>query len=294
MRKILITGATGNIGMEVVAHLYSLREGMIVTAGVRDLDKSKAKFASYPDIVLVEFDFENSVTFEEALEGVDCVFLLRPPHISNVKSVFYPLIESLEKLSVNQVVFLSVQGVEKSTVIPHHKIEKRIQQGALDYVFLRPGYFMQNLSTTLLADIRTHSSIILPAGKAVFNWIDVKDIGAVAARVILQFDAYKNTAIELTGTEKLDFYQVAAKMSHALGRSIQFQSVSILRFFIRRKKQGMKTGMVLVMIMLHYLPRFQKPPKISHACTTITGKTPGLLDEFLKRKRNLFSQKSTR
>lgn len=289
MRKILVTGATGNIGMEVIAHLYPLREGMIIAAGVRDFYKSKAKFAAYPNIALVEFDFENSATFEHALDGVDCVFLLRPPHISDVKSVFYPLLESLEKLSVNQVVFLSVQGVEKSTVIPHYKIEKRIQQGALDYVFLRPGYFMQNLTTTLLADIRVHNKIILPAGKAVFNWIDVKDIGAVAARVIRQFDAYKNTAIEITGTENLNFYQVAAKMSKTLGRSIQFRSVSILRFFIHQKKRGMKTGMILVMIMLHFLPRFQRPPRISNACEAIIGKKPSPLQEFLEREKLMFT-----
>lgn len=289
MRKVLVTGATGNIGMEVIAHLYPLREGMIIAAGVRDQCKSKAKFAAYPDIALVEFDFENSATFEHALDGVDCVFLLRPPHISDVKGAFHPLLKIMEKFSVGQVVFLSVQGVEKSAVIPHHKIEKRIQQGGLDYVFLRPGYFMQNLTTTLLGDIRLHDKIILPAGKAVFNWIDAKDIGAVAAHVIKRFDVYQNTGIEITGTENLDFYQVAEKMSQVLGRRIQFQSPSMLSFFISRKKHGMQTGMILVMIMLHFLPRFQKPPRISNACEAITGKKPTLLKQFLEREKSQFT-----
>jgi len=63
---------------------------------------------------------------------------------------------------VNQVVFLSVQGAEKSKVIPHNRIESLIIEYGMEYIFLRPGYFMQNLTTTLLPDIIKRRQIFLP------------------------------------------------------------------------------------------------------------------------------------
>lgn len=292
MRKILITGATGNIGLEVIRHMNGQSQEILVTAGVRNVENWNNEFASFSEIQPVTFDFEDPATFASALDGVDCVFLLRPPHISNVKKVFHPLIETLEKMRVKQVVFLSVQGVEKSAMIPHHKIEKRILQGSLDYIFLRPAYFMQNLTTTLLDDVRVRDTIMLPAGKGIFNWIDAQDIGAVAAEVIRRFDTHKNTAIDITGSENMSFDEVAQKMSHIIGRPIVFDNANVVRFYRTRKRQGMKSAMILVMIMLHFLPQFQKPPRISNACEAITGKKPTTLELFLKRERSLFTRKN--
>ena len=61
---------------------------------------------------------------------------------------------------------------------------------------------MQNLITTLVSDIRKRGAIILPAGHAKFNWVDVENIGEVSAILLETFIKYKNSAIEITGSEK--------------------------------------------------------------------------------------------
>lgn len=288
MRKILITGATGNVGYEVISFLFKLKTDKTIVAGVRSTKRAKTKLAEFPELEYTDFDFENQDTFDSALKDIDTVFLLRPPHISDVNKYFNPLIDSIKDHGIKKIVFLSVQGAEKSKIIPHHKIEQLILDNGLNYVFLRPGYFMQNLTTTLLDDIKNKNKIFLPAGKAKFNWIDVKNIAEVSAIILDNFDDFTNQIFEITGTENKDFGEVAQELSQVLGREIEFDNPNLLKFYFTKKKQGLERGLILVMIMLHFLPRFQKDPEISNCYHKLTGKESTSLMEFIKREKGLF------
>ena len=196
MSNILITGATGNIGFEVIRFLSKIDSSNRIIAGVRDIEKAKRTFKDFTDLDYTHFDFEDFDTFDNALIGIDKIFLLRPPHISDIDTYFKPLILKIKEKNIQQIVFLSVQGAEKSKVIPHNKIERLINENELDFIFLRPSYFMQNLTTTLIGDIQTKREIILPSGKAKFNWIDIENIGEAGAILLNKFGDYKNQAIE--------------------------------------------------------------------------------------------------
>lgn len=250
-------------------------------------------FAEFPQLHYTHFDFENINTFENALTDIDSIFLLRPAHISDVETFFKPLISAIKKHGVKEVVFLSVQGAEKSKIIPHHKIENLIKNEGIDHIFLRPSYFMQNLTTTLLGDIQQKKEILLPAGKAVFNWIDAKNIGEAAAELLLRFADFKNRAIEITGYENDNFYTVAMLLSSVLPFKIKYQSTNPLYFFRIKKKEGLKTGLILVMILLHFIPRFHKEPEISTFYEELTGKKPTTLLQFLTREKARFISKDT-
>ena len=290
MQKILVTGATGNIGMEVISWLYKLPTNYKVTAGVRNPDKAKSTFSEYPHLEYTQFDFENPDTFLNALKGITTVFLLRPPHISDVEKYFAPLVLQMQNAGIRQVVFLSVQGAEKSKVIPHNKIERLLEESGMEYVFLRPSYFMQNLTSTLKKDIQEKREIILPSGKAKLNWIDAANIGEVAAITLENFSQYKNQKIEITGDENLNFYEVVDVINQNSKASIAYKPVNPISFYFIKKKDGVPTGMIMVMIMLHFLPRFQKDPQRSDAYNKITGKKPNPLSVFVEREKDFFNK----
>lgn len=285
MKLILITGATGNVGFEVIRFLEKSKTPNKIFAGVRNIEKAKTQFKDFSKVDYRNFDFENPATFDDALREIDTVFLLRPPHISDIEKYFRPLIQKIKEHRVKEVVFLSVQGAEKSKVIPHNKIEKLIQEYELDYIFLRTSYFMQNLTSTLLEDIRTKRQIILPAGKAKFNWIDIENIGEVSATLLNSFADYRNQAIELTGYENKSFSDVVSIANTVIKSPISFLNVNPLRFYQIKKNEGMAKGMIIVMIMLHFLPRLQKEPVISNFYEELTGKKPTSLIDFIKREK---------
>jgi uncharacterized protein YbjT (DUF2867 family) len=285
-RRVLVTGATGNVGMEVIKNLLRT-PGVEVFAGVRDVEKAKQVFTGENAPRLVKFDFEDSSTFDTAFGQVDQVFLLRPPHISDIPKYFQPLVESMTASGVKEVLFLSVQGAEKSKVIPHNKIERLIEQSGLSYIFLRPSYFMQNLTTTLLADIQRKGNIILPAGNARFNWIDVLDIGESAAVLLNRFGEFSGQALEVTGLQNLSFAEAVDEMNRVLTNSIRFCNINPVRFYFFKKKEGIPPGMVLVMLLLHYLPRFQPEPAVSRLHEELTGKKPLSLRDFAEREKSI-------
>lgn len=288
MSNILITGATGNIGFEVIRFLEKIDTSNRIIAGVRNIEKAKSVFKDFPKLDFVHFDFEDFETFENALTDIDRIFLLRPPQISDVDKYFIPLLSTIKKNKVNEIVFLSVQGAEKSKVIPHNKIERLINDFELNYIFLRPSYFMQNLTTTLIKDIKTKREIILPSGQAKFNWIDIENIGEAAAILLEKFIDYKNQAFEITGLENESFIKVTSLINNTIENPIRFRNVNPFNFFWIKKREGMEKGMIIVMILLHFLPRFQKEPSISDFYERLTGKKPTDLKTFIKRDKKLF------
>lgn len=286
--KILITGASGNIGVEVIRYLLSNGwPNHQLVAGVRETENAISIKGNYPKVPLVAFDFTNPSTFQSALNGAKTVFLLRPPQIADV-DVFKPLFEAMIAAKIKQVVFLSVQGVEESSIIPHHKIEKLIIEKGFDYVFVRPGYFMQNLTTTLYPEIKAKRTITLPAGDAPFNWVDASNVGEVVAMVLMRFNHYRNQAIEVTGAEQLSFKQVVAILNNTLSANVVYRPVNPIAFYLAKRKEGIPTAFIMVMIMLHFVPRFQQPPALSDTYKAITEKKPTSLQAFFERERDLF------
>lgn len=288
-RNILITAAASNTSYETIRFLNELNGDIKIRAGLRSPDKYENKFSKFQDVQTVEFDFERAETFDNALENCDIVFLLRPPNLADVKKYFEPLIMKMKEKDVNKIIFLSVQGAETQKNIPHHKIENLILENNLDYIFLRPSYFMQNLNTTLLNEIKNESKIFMPSGKLKFNWIDVEDIGLSAANVINEFDKYKNQAYELTGEEFMSFGEVADLMSKILDKKIEFESPNILKFFIKKQKQSEPLMKILMMLMLHFLPRFSSnPDKKTNTVSEICNKKPNSISEYIKRNKDVF------
>ena len=288
----MVTGATGTVGVEVMEHLLRHAREHKIIAAVREPEKAQALFGKHPSVVYRKLDMEATEAHLDALQDVDRLFLLRPPQLSNIDRVFGPLLTAARAAGLRDVVFLSVQGAEKQPMIPHRKIERLLQHRGFRYVFLRPGYFMQNLTTSLLPEIRHHSTITLPAGKALFNWIDARDIGRVAATILLDFEAHANQAYTLTAREQRSFHEVADMLSEISGRSIRYIPVGWLRYYRKVRREGASGAYASVLTALHAAPRWLGTPPWSHDLTRLLAEPPTSLREFLHREKSMFNQAS--
>lgn len=279
-QPILVTGAPGNVGSEVVGQLIAA--GHPVRIAAFNPEAARAHFGD--SVEIVHFDFLKPETFAATFHGIERMFLVRPPALSDVPRDIAPAIWAAVGAGVKQVVFLSIQGVENNKVVPHYKIEQAIVKTRIDYTFLRASFFMQNLSTTHREEIRDRNEIALPVGSARTSFIDVRDIAAVACRTLTE-TGHSGQKYTITGAEALDYDEVAAKLSTALGRSIRYTRPSAVTFLMRQLNDGRKLGYALVVTALYTLTRFGNAKTVTTEVTKILGRPPISFDQFVTDHR---------
>lgn len=285
MQKILVTGASGNVGKYVIESLLNLKE-QVVAAG-SDPDSLRDIFNQR--VEAVRFDFTDPSTFAAALQDVDRVFLMRPPHLGKPEDL-YPFIDKMKAVGIKLVSFLSLMGVENNPMPPHHKIEKYIEKSGLPYAHVRPGFFMQNLTGIHAFEISHYDKIFVPAGRSKTSFIDAADIGLATATLLHHPDKYKNTAHTLTGPEALDYYQVADILSQVTGRKITYAKPSFLRYrknYIKERKLDKKY--VNVTVALYFMTRLGTAKAVTEEFYRLTGKHPRELHDFAYEHREIFS-----
>ncbi len=283
MKRILVTGATGQVGSAVIAALRAF-DDIVVRAGVRDVDGATAKWSGDARVQPVAFDFLNGASQDAALADCDSLFLLRPPQLTGD---FGDVIKRARQHGVGHIVFLSVQGAERNRFIPHHKIEQRLEFGGVPYTMLRPAYFMQNFTSTLHDELVRRHRIFLPAGNARFTLVDVGDIARVAAQVLTQPGTqHHGQAYTLTSETTLNFQQMAAQLTTGLGTPITYVSPSPWRFYRTLRRDGHEPGLILVMLLLHMLPRFTGTPPVTHTVAELTGRAPVEFAQFVAAHRD--------
>jgi uncharacterized protein YbjT (DUF2867 family) len=289
MKNLLITGPSGNVGYELIRGLHEIGSPHRIIAAGHQSARTREALTGFLSLEFRTLDFGDPGTFKAALKDINTVFLMRPPQLADVHAYFEPFVDAMLEQEIKEVVFLSVQGVENQKRIPHYNIEKLILDKGLEYAFLRPAYFMQNLTTTLIHEIRTAGKIFIPAGKLKFTWVDARDIGLLGAHILNEFGKYRNQAYEITGLEEKNFEEVANLLSQVTGRQISYESPNLIKFFRAKRKLGIPRMMVFMMIMLHYLPRFSKKTHgITDVVGSITGRPPGTLKTFMEREKNSF------
>ncbi len=282
MGKILVTGANGNIGSYVVDEL--VRRGKFVKAGVYSVQK--AMFHD-PQVEIVPFNFMDEKTFDEALRDVDRVFLVRPPQLANPKRDMKPFLTATKVHGVSQIVFVSLMGVEKNPLVPHRKIEKMIKELNIPYTFLRASFFMQNLNTAHLNDIKLRDELYMPVGKAKTSFIDTRDI-ATAAAICLCEDSHIGKAYTLTCSEALDYYEVERILSVELGRKIEYKNPGTFEFRRTLIARGTEPTFANVMMMLYVATKLGTASKITSDTEELIGRKPITMKQYAEDYRELW------
>lgn len=280
---MLVTGATGNAGSAVVAACLDL--GRSVRAAVRGGRRDGVNDAAE----VTAFDFGDRATWDAALEGVHGVFLLMPPGMGGLRNTILPFIARARALGAGPIVYMSVQGAETSRVLPHRTIEKALIAGARDWTILRPGFFAQNLGGPYRDDIREDSRIILPAGQARVAFLDVRDLGEVAARALADPGPHAGQAYALTGQQSPSFDEVARVLATELGRSVRYEPVSLPAYLRHlRRKRGLGWGQALLYARLHLGLRWGEGNRPTPDLGRLLGRPARTIGDYVRDHRDLW------
>jgi uncharacterized protein YbjT (DUF2867 family) len=215
---ILITGASGNVGQEVIQQIAKTALGR-----VRATFQSAAKAAAAPaGVEAVIMDYNQPETIRAALRNVESVFLVGPvaPNLVELES---KAIDEIRRSGVRQLVKLSAMGGHGATFPrQHQESEEYIKSSGVAYTFLRPNGFMQNMVNYNGATIRTQNVFYGTQGDGKVSHIDIRDIAAVAVRVLTGDGKHWGKVYSLTGAEALSNARMAEILSAKLGREINY------------------------------------------------------------------------
>lgn len=274
---MLVTGATGNVGREVVAQ--ALAAGHRVQAGSR-LGTCEAA----PGAIPVRVDFEAGIM---PPREVDAVFLMRPPQLTDPE-LFARVLDRFDRRT--RIVFLSVEGAGRDSFLPHAKIEARIEAMGFDaHVFVRPSYFMENLLTTLWPEIAKNRRIYLPAGGLELDWVSARDVAAVSLAALTGEIAAP--VVDVCSGSTMGFAEVCTRITAVTGVPVRYEPAGLPGFVRNERARGTDWSFIAVLLLLHTLPRFRHPPPRDCAATRAAlGREPETLDTFLNRNVTRFRQ----
>ena len=278
---ILITGASGNVGREV------LRQAVLAGQRVRAAYQV-VKQASVPDgVKAVVVDFNQPQTLQAALAGVEKVFLVGPP-TDQLIPLERRAVDVIARSQVRHLVKLSAMG-GRDAIFPrqHAESEDYIRSTGIPYTFLRPNGFMQNLVNYSAPSIRTIGKFYGSEGDGRVSIIDIRDVAAVAVKALSE-DGHAGRTYTLTGPEALSNSQVARKMSEVLGREVQFVNLPPDDLKTALVSAGVSEWNAGALIDLQRLYREGKASSVTDEVKRILGRETRSLTQFLMENRGAF------
>jgi uncharacterized protein YbjT (DUF2867 family) len=280
---ILITGATGTVGSEVVKQLSAKGENIIVKAAARSATDNT--FENLNRVQVVQLDYDKPDSLAVALKGVDKLFLLTPFQ-SNMVDLTSNLVSEAKKAKVKYIAKQSVMGADAEPGITpgrlHRQAEKIIEESGIPFTFLRPNFFMQNFVNYYSNLIRSQGAFYTPAEDAKVSFVDVRDIAAVAVKSLINDNQQKGRAYNITGGEALTYGQVAEILSKAVGKKINYVNVTDQDARKGMKDMSMDEWTIKSMIELFEITRAGYVSEISPIVEQVTGNKPITFSQFAK------------
>jgi uncharacterized protein YbjT (DUF2867 family) len=219
---ILITGATGTVGSEVVKRLSA--QGVQVRAVTRDPRKAEA--SPLPHVRFVQGDFDEPESMRRVCSGVDRAFLLtNSTERAEQQQIAFTRVA--QQSGVRHIVKLSQLHADANSpgrfLRYHASVEAALQASGLTFTFLRPNLYMQGL-LDFRQSIQQKSAFFAAVGDARISAVDVRDLADVAVAA-LTGSGHDNKVYSLTGPDALTFAEMAHQFSKAVGRTITFVDV---------------------------------------------------------------------
>ena len=293
---ILVTGATGTVGSEVIKQLISSphTSNFNIRAAVRSLgeEEESGKKVAAEKVKPVQIDYNKPYTIEEAFKDVDRLFLVTPFQ-SNMVELSSNLVRVAKKTGVvKHIVKLSVMGADADPGITggrlHRQAENIIEESGISYSFLRPNFFMQNFINFFSQTIKEQGAFYLPAGDGKVSFVDVRDIASAAVQALLNESKHGQNAYNITGPDAISYAQAAEILSNEIGRKIKYVDISEDQAREGMKAMGMDEWFINSMMDLFSITRAGYASEISSAIEQVTGKKPITFSKFAKDYSSAF------
>ncbi len=269
MTTYLVTAATGNIGGRVVERLIARGERPRIL--VRNAEAARGRFGERVDIAVG--DLAEASSLPGALAGVDSVFLLNAgPELAQRDEA---CAKAAKAAGVKHIVKLSALGARahRSTSTLgdwHARGEAAVRDSGVAWTFVQPAGFMSNALAWAPA-IRAEGVLRSSAGDGKVAMIHPEDVAAVAVEALVG-GKYAAESLPITGPQLLTYAEMTRQIGEAVGRSLDFQSISDLEARERLLAQRMPAAVADALVALWRAIREHRVELITDVVERVTGR----------------------
>jgi uncharacterized protein YbjT (DUF2867 family) len=281
---ILITGASGNVGKEV------LRQAAASGAKVRAAFQTAHKAATAPSgVEIATADYNQPETLRAALQGVDKVFLVGPP-AQNLVALERKVVDAIKQAGGAHIVKLSAMGGRAAVYARQHaESEDYIKSSGVPHTFLRPNGFMQNLVNYNASTINTQNAFYGCQGEGQVSHVDIRDVAAVAVKVLTE-DRHQGETYLLTGPRALSNRELAQILSDDLGREIRYLDLPADQFKQALLGAGLPEWSANALIDLQQLYRNGGASAVTNDVEQVLGRKPRSFEQFSRDYKASFQR----
>lgn len=281
---ILITGASGNVGKEV------LKQAVASGARVRGAFQSAGKAATAPSgAEIATVDYNQPETLHAALKDVDAVFLVAPP-AQNLVALERKAVDAIKRAGAPLIVKLSAMGGRSATYPKQHaESEEYIKSSGVPFTFLRPNGFMQNLVNYNAATINSQNAFYGCQNDGKVSHIDLRDVAAVAVKVLTE-DGHQGMTYTLTGPRALTNADLAQILSDDLGREIRYVDLPPEQFKKALLGAGLPEWSATALVDLQQLYRNGGASAITNDVEQLLNVKPRSFEQFSRDYKAAFQR----
>jgi uncharacterized protein YbjT (DUF2867 family) len=271
---IMVIGPTGVMGREVMRSLEGhCRLRVLVHSDISDAEIARR----YPRVERVQRDLLDAASLDEAFAGVDRVFLLTPSVPEQARLEENALAATLAA-GVQRIVYVSSTDVgwEIELSASHRATERRLAATGVEHTIVRPEYLLNNL----LGDVDELAAgrLIAPTGGGRCPFVDARDVGAVAAAVLLATASLAGP-LTVTGPDSLSWAQLAGRLQEALGRPVEHVDPNPAEWVQEAVSAGMAPWLADALAEYYETLR-ERPLETSDDTRRVIGRRPRSVEDF--------------
>jgi uncharacterized protein YbjT (DUF2867 family) len=282
---ILVTGATGKVGQQLITALRAKGAGFKALAR----SEAAAQTLAAQGVECVRGDLTDPASLAAALQGVEKLFLLSSaPHFDEIE---IGALKAAQSARLKRIVKLSALGVSLDSSSPllraHARAERYLEESGLAFTILRPTFFTQNWVAFYSHAIKAGQPVYSNSGSAGLGWVDTRDIAAVAAAALSE-EGHEGFIYDLTGPESLSYGEVAARLGKLLGRQVDYVPVPDGAAFQAMKDMGFDPWYAYGMTTLNQAVQRGAADVVTGTVALVTGQAPRSVDAYLQENLAAF------
>lgn len=296
--KILVTGASGNLGNLVLSHLtetYGYAPSQIIAASRNPLTLSKW---ADKGVEVRKADFDDPASLSEAFDGADRLLLISTDSADNETRIRQHLnaVAAAKKAGIGHILYTSLPNAETSNISfasVHLGTEDAIKESGVKWTILRNSWYFENLAFTIPGALAS-GTLYTAAGDGTIAYLSRNDLAKAAAAALIGATDFENTTLTLTGSTGLTFSEVASEVGEAFGRAISVVRVPSQAVVEGAKAHGLPENVATMLASFDVAAQAGDLATVTSDFEKLTGVLPEPFGSWLPKNIGLFGAKISR